>query len=93
MSDSRRIARVERWWFSEGKLCQEYHYVDGTPGGVVHEQELHITSLFSRDDYLGAAAAAGFEATWDDQGIATAGATGHGLLICHLKGEGEQVWI
>jgi SAM-dependent methyltransferase len=52
------------------------HYAAAGDGRIVTADETHRLRLFTRAEYLDAAAAAGLTARWDDDGI-----TGRGLLI------------
>jgi SAM-dependent methyltransferase len=53
-----------------------FHYVHAGSGRIASADEHHQLGLFSRDDYLGAAKAAGLQPEWQDPGL-----TGRGLLI------------
>jgi hypothetical protein len=52
------------------------HYVAAGDGQITTADERHRLRLFTRAEYLDAAAAAGLSARWDDDGI-----TGRGLVI------------
>ena len=62
---------------TNGSVCVlDFHYLVGTPDRVEHFTEHHELGLFTSDEYLQAAGAAGLEATFDPQGL-----IGRGLLI------------
>ena len=52
------------------------HYAAAAGGQITTADERHRLRLFTRAEYLGAAAAAGLSARWDDDGI-----SGRGLVI------------
>jgi SAM-dependent methyltransferase len=73
--DDRTVVRV-RTVRRTGNLTELImHYVAACDGEITSADERHQVRMFSLEDYLGAAAEAGLETSWDPKGI-----TGRGLL-------------
>ena len=57
-------------------LVMDFAYLVGTPESVEHFTERHEVGMFTREEYVGAIAAAGLEAEWLDDGP-----MGRGLVV------------
>lgn len=74
-----KIARVNTS-FVQGRLSYfDLHYLIGTPEGTEHFVERHELGLFDRDEMTAAFEAAGFETSYDPEGL-----MGRGLYIGRL---------
>jgi SAM-dependent methyltransferase len=71
-----KVARMNAPLVLTEPLVVEMHYLVGTPAGVEHLVERHELGMFTREEYVGAAAAAGLEAEWLD-----GGPMGRGLVM------------
>jgi SAM-dependent methyltransferase len=71
-----KIARINAAGEPADPLVMEMHYLVGTPDGVEHVTERHEVGLFTREEYVGAVAATGLDAEWDEQGL-----IGRGLIL------------
>lgn len=72
-----KVARTSRSAAVEAGVSRViFDYLVATPGGVEHFTEVHDLGLFTADDYLAAAGAAGLEAVFDPEGP-----MGRGLLV------------
>lgn len=71
-----KVARVNAIGELTDPLVAELHYLVGTPAGVEHLVERHELGMFTREEYVGAVAAAGLEAEWLE-----GGPMGRGLLV------------
>ncbi|GAC1410946.1 MAG: hypothetical protein NVSMB57_05140 [Actinomycetota bacterium] len=64
-----KVARISRI-VVEGRVSNvEFEYLIGTPDGISHEHETHVTGLFTRDEHLDALNDAGLTATFDEEGL------------------------
>jgi hypothetical protein len=71
-----KIARVNTS-FVEGRLSHfDLHYLIGTPEGTEHFVERHELGLFERDEMQAVLTEAGFEVTYDPEGL-----IGRGLFV------------
>ena len=54
---------------SPASAAVEFEYLIGTPDGITHEHETHVTGLFTREEHLDALKAAGLDASFDEEGL------------------------
>ena len=71
-----KVARFSRITVDGFMADIEFAYMVGTPEGVTHFVEHHITALFTHDEYMAAFEGAGLKTTHDPEGI-----FGRGLYI------------
>ena len=71
-----KVARINAGGPLTDPLLMELEYLVGTPAGVEHVVERHELGMFTREEYLGAVAAAGLAAEWADGGL-----MGRGLVL------------
>jgi SAM-dependent methyltransferase len=71
-----RIARMNVGHTEGSVSILDFHYLVGTPDGIDYFTERHELGLFIHDQYRSALEGAGFEVTFDEQGL-----VGRGLYI------------
>ena len=71
-----KVARMNALGELTDPLVGEMHYLVATPAGVEHLVERHELGMFTREEYVGAVAAAGLEAEWLE-----GGPMGRGLVV------------
>ena len=68
-TDTLKVARMDSIEVAGRLSVLNCHYLVGRGGAVEHLTERHETWLWTREEYAGAFAAAGLEATYDEEGL------------------------
>ncbi len=74
--DDFKLARIHLSHREGRHSILNFHYLVGTPAGVEHAEERHVTTLFTHDEYLAAFSKAGLDVVHDPEGL-----MGRGLYL------------
>jgi SAM-dependent methyltransferase len=85
IGEGRHVVRMITRRRDDRRVTMTFHTIDGTPDGAVYGAESHDNTLFTRDEYLDAARAAGLFPIWEEPGIDVPGAARRGLVIAIRK--------